>query len=46
FYAMPTRIMERIYGYCFNIIDEYYPYREALHELLHDLRENYVEGKR
>ncbi|MCZ4373880.1 integrase [Vibrio diazotrophicus] len=46
FYAMPTRIMEKIYGYCFNIIDEYYPYREAFHELLHDLRENYVEGKR
>ncbi|EJG0685477.1 integrase [Vibrio parahaemolyticus] len=46
FYAMPTRIMERVYGYCFRKIDEYYPHREAIHELLHDLRENYVEGKR
>lgn len=46
YYAIPARIMEKIYKYCFDMLETYYPYREALHELLYDMRQNYEEGKR
>jgi integrase len=46
FYAIPTEIMEKIYNYCFQQIEDFFPYKEAIHELLHDLRQNYEEGKR
>ncbi|EEY98024.1 phage Integrase [Vibrio sp. RC586] len=46
FYAIPTKIMEKIYSYCFQQIEDFFPYKEAIHELLHDLRQNYEEGKR
>ncbi len=45
FYAIPTSLMEKIYRYCFEKIEEFHPHKEAIHELLHDLRQNYVEGQ-
>ncbi len=45
FYAIPPRLMENIYKYCFNVIETYHPHKEGIHELLHDLRQNYVHGK-
>ncbi|MGL4381197.1 MAG: integrase [Vibrio sp.] len=46
FYAIPTRLMEKIYGHCFGLIEKYHPYKEEIYELLHDMRQNYEEGKR
>ncbi|EME0077300.1 integrase [Vibrio vulnificus] len=46
FYAIPTRLMEKIYSHCFGLVEKYHPHKEALHELLHDMRQNYEEGKR
>ncbi|WCE29682.1 integrase [Vibrio sp. SCSIO 43137] len=46
FYAIPTRLMEKIYQYCFNTIDTFHPHKEAIHDLLHDIRQNYEEGKK
>ncbi len=46
FYAIPTRLMEKIYRYCFDAIDTFHPHKEELHDLLHDLRQNYEEGKK
>ena len=45
FYAIPTRLMELIYGQCMEIIEEAHPYKELLHDLLYDLRQNYEHGK-
>jgi len=45
FYAIPTRLMERIYRFCFDTINTYHPHREALHELQADLREVYLQGQ-
>ena len=46
FYAIPTRLMEKIYGHCFGLVEKYHPHKEAINELLHDMRQNYEEGKR
>lgn len=46
FYAIPTRLMEKIYRYCFDVVETYHPYKEEIHELLYDMRQNYEEGKR
>lgn len=46
FYAIPTRLMEKIYGHCFRLVEKYHPHKEEINELLHDMRQNYEEGKR
>lgn len=38
--------MEKIYRYCFDVVETYHPYKEEIHELLYDMRQNYEEGKR
>ncbi|MBU0911956.1 MAG: integrase, partial [Gammaproteobacteria bacterium] len=46
FYAIPTRLMELIYGKALSIIEDVHPYRELIHSLLTDLHDNYLLGKR
>lgn len=46
FYAIPTRIMERLYKHSIDEIEYYHEYREDIHELLVELRENYNTGKK
>lgn len=37
---------KKIYRYCFDVVETYHPYKEEIHELLYDMRQNYEEGKR
>lgn len=45
FYAIPTRIMEKLYSEATKTITALHPYKENIHKLLFDLRENYSLGK-
>lgn len=45
FYAIPTRLMEKIYAKAIDYVEELYPHRELLCELMIELRRNYVLGK-
>lgn len=46
FYAIPTRLMELIYGKALDIVENIYPHRELIHSLLTDLHDNYLLGKK
>jgi integrase len=46
FYAIPTRLMQKIYTYILDLVDTYHPHKEELHYLLSDLRKNYEMGKK
>lgn len=46
FYAIPTRVMELIYGKALSIIEDVHPHRELIHSLITDLHDNYLLGKR
>jgi integrase len=45
FYAIPTRLMEKIYAKTIDYVEEFYPHRELLCELMIELRHNYELGK-
>jgi len=45
FYAMPTTIMEKIYSWCINLVEELHSHRELLCELATEMRLNYTIGK-
>jgi integrase len=46
FYAIPTRLMQKIYTYILDIVDKYHPHKEELDYILSDLRKNYEMGKK
>src|SRR5690606_17171763 len=46
FYAIPTRLMELIYGKALDIVEALHPQRESIHSLLTDLHDNYLLGKK
>ncbi|MDN5369240.1 MAG: hypothetical protein PWP74_548 [Shewanella sp.] len=45
FYAIPTSIMEKIYGIAINNVNEFFPHKELLSELTTDIRLNYEIGR-
>lgn len=45
FYAIPTKIMEKLYLQVLNTVNTLHPYKEDIHKLLFDLKENYNLGK-
>ncbi|ELI0634373.1 integrase [Vibrio harveyi] len=46
FYAMPTSVMEKIYFWCIDFIEELHPHKELLSELASEMRLNYTMGKK
>lgn len=46
FYAIPTRLMELIYGEALSIVESLHPHRDLIHNLLTDLHDNYLIGKK
>jgi len=46
YYAIPTDIMQKLYGYAINIVETYHPFKEDLHCLLSDINRNYALGKK
>lgn len=46
YYAIPSRIMQKFYGYAIDIVETFYPYKEEIHHLLKDIHKNYKLGKK
>jgi len=46
FYAIPTKLMQKLYSHIIELVEFYHPHKELLHNLLKDLRKNYKLGKK
>lgn len=46
YFAIPSRIMQKLYNYAINQVKTYVPFKEDIHFILDDIRKNHEIGKR